>query len=98
MSSPADAVEESYIQEDTERRAAPSTGASRSSDSAQHASEPEGYMWLQTTWIQIGLDDFTYTDSRRNQSTEDGLDYGTNITGYDFWIENSSNYMVKEGN
>jgi len=38
MSSHADAVEESYVQEDTERRAAQNTGASRSSDSAQHAS------------------------------------------------------------
>ncbi len=96
MSSPADAVEESYTQEDTERRAAPSTGASRNSDSAQHVSNSEGYPWLQTIWIQIGLDDFTYTDSGRNQSIEDGLDYGTNITGYDFWIESSSNCMVKE--
>ena len=97
MSSPADAVEESYTQEDMGRRAAPSTGASRNWDSAQLASEHEGYLWLQTTWIQIGLDDFTYTDSRRSQPTDDGLDYGTSITGYDYWIESSSNYTVKDG-
>ena len=81
MSSLVDAVEESYIQEDTVRRVAPSIGVLRSSDYVQHASNYEGYHWIQVTWIQIGLDDFIYTDSRRNQSTEDGLDYGINITG-----------------
>jgi hypothetical protein len=35
-------------------------------------------------------------DSKRSQSTEDGQDYGTNITGYDYWIENSSNYMAED--
>ncbi len=97
MSSPANAVEESYTQEDTERRAAPSTGASRNWDSAQHASRSEGYRWLKTIWTQIGFNDFTYSGSRRNPSTEDGLDYGTSITGYGYWIESSSNYMVKDG-